>query len=326
MSHAVRSPDHALPGVPWVESPFFDELVTPASHDAESLRVARDLHEYGFAVIDFPDPSFGDRADKIKARLHSRYDWNAWHSRGESMRIQDAWRFDEDVRALAVNQYILTLLSRIYGRRAWPFQTLNFPVGTQQHFHTDALHFNSVPERFMCGVWTALEDIDETCGPLIYYPGSHRLPIYSNEALGIRSPENHPGQRLYEPLWEALVSKHGIQPQRFTPRKGQALIWAANLLHGGDAHQDRSRTRWSQVTHYFFENCGYYTPMYSDAFLGKIKYRRLRNIETGLSMPNMYAGSPIPANFLAYASQQGLIRRAWNRLRRLSKDSQSTPE
>jgi ectoine hydroxylase-related dioxygenase (phytanoyl-CoA dioxygenase family) len=37
----------------------------------------------------------------------------------------------------------------------------------------------------MVGVWVALEDIDSSNGPLIYYPGSHRLPIFTNEHLGI---------------------------------------------------------------------------------------------------------------------------------------------
>ena len=57
-----------------------------------------------------------------------------------------------------MNTGILSLFSTLYGRRAWPFQTLNFPVGTQQHYHSDSVHFSSVPERFMCGVWVDLED------------------------------------------------------------------------------------------------------------------------------------------------------------------------
>jgi len=32
-------------------------------------------------------------------------------------------------------------------------------------------------------------------------------------------------------------------------------------LHGGTVQTDRSLTRHSQVTHYFFEGCTYYTPL-----------------------------------------------------------------
>ena len=284
---------NALPGVPWVESPFFEQFFRPEVTEAETLRVARDLNERGFAVIDFPDPALAERAGRIRSNLDPRFDWEGWRSRTQGLRIQDAWNFDEDVRAIAANARVLALLSRLYGRQAWPFQTLSFPVGTEQHYHSDALHFNSVPERFMCGVWVAFEDVDPSCGPLLYYPGSHRWPIYGNEVLGTRVPSPHPGQGLYEPLWEALVRVHGVQPQRFLPRKGQALIWNANLLHGGDAHHDRSRTRWSQVTHYFFEDCAYFTPMYSEIFLGRIAFRRVHDIATGRAMPNLYGGEPI---------------------------------
>ena len=49
-----------------------------------------------------------------------------------------------------------------------------------------------------------------------------------------------------------------------------ALIWAANLLHGGAPILDPSATRWSQVTHYFFDNCAWYRPMASHVLPGSI--------------------------------------------------------
>ena len=54
-------------------------------------------------------------------------------------------------------------------------------------------------------------------------------------------------------------------------KKGQALIWSANLLHGGGEHRDKTRTRHSQVTHYYFEGCQYYMPL--ESYGG---YRHLR--------------------------------------------------
>jgi hypothetical protein len=41
-------------------------------------------------------------------------------------------------------------------------------------------------------------------------------------------------------------------------------VWSANLLHGGSPQRDKNRTRKSQVTHYFFEGCKYYTPAISE--------------------------------------------------------------
>jgi len=178
-----------LPGVPAVESPFFDQLFTESDTDAKTLRAARDLHEHGFAILDFPDKEIDSLAETIKRELHGDFDWKYWRAegmrKGVSLRVQDAWRDHEAVRRIACNRKMIELLSKLYGRRAWPFQTLNFPTGSQQHFHTDSIHFSSMPERFMCGVWVALEDIDEKNGPLHYYPGSQTLPIYRMCDLGL---------------------------------------------------------------------------------------------------------------------------------------------
>jgi hypothetical protein len=291
-----------LPGVPAVETPFSERLFADA--DAETQRVARDLARDGFAVIDFPDPDFDRVADAIKANLNDRFDWEYWrntgHAAGTGLRLQDAWYLDANVKRLACNEQVIALLSRLYGRQAWPFQTLNFPVGTQQHYHTDSVHFSSFPERFMCGVWTALENIDEDRGPLVYYPGSHKWPVFTNEHVGICAADaNHPlTQESFEPMWEALVEQSGIQPRYFMPKKGQALIWAANLLHGGSRQRSSALTRWSQVTHYYFEDCAYYTPMLSDVAFGRIAFRQLTDIVTGKKVPQKYLGRTIPDEFI----------------------------
>ncbi|AQR60878.1 phytanoyl-CoA dioxygenase [Brevundimonas sp. LM2] len=288
-----------LPGVPNTESPFFKDFFDPETTDPVVYDYAVQLNEKGFAIIDFPDGEIDAIADRIKRSLTGRYDWAAWRERGEGLRIQDAWKFDADVRRLAVNETILQMLTQLYGRQAWPFQTLNFPVGTQQHYHTDSVHFSSMPERFMCGVWIPLEDVELDQGPLIYYPGSHKWPIYTNEHIGHRhSDRYHTSQTVYEYMWERLVEASGIEPTRLAIKKGQALIWSANLLHGGDVQTNRDKTRWSQVTHYYFDDCAYYTPMNSDVPAGVIDFRRPFNIITGKESDNFYIGQKVPEDFI----------------------------
>lgn len=179
-----------FPGLPLIESPLFPALKADWGLSAEEERIADDLHDKGYAVLDFPDSDLDSRIDRIRAHLGPLHgvdftDPDSDKTIGER-RIQDAWTFDTDVRAIAVNQTVIDLLSKLYGRLAFPFQTLNFPVGTQQDAHTDFVHFSSLPERFMCGVWLALEDIDADAGPLFYYPGSHRWPAMSNALIGRR--------------------------------------------------------------------------------------------------------------------------------------------
>ncbi|AOL22028.1 Phytanoyl-CoA dioxygenase (PhyH) [Erythrobacter litoralis] len=288
--------DGIFPGVPRIESPIFSS--DPLSDlKEEEKALARDLNTQGFAVIEFPDPELENRIDRIKANLGPRFDIpfgdpTADKTKG-GRRIQDAWKFDSDVQAIASNSKVLELLSKLYGRQAFPFQTLNFPVSTQQDLHSDAVHFSSQPERFMCGVWLAMEDVQPGAGPLFYLNGSHRWPIVTNAMIGRRGygSEENSAQLPFAGAWEALRKCHEAKEQQFLARKGQALIWTANLLHGGSSQTDLTLTRWSQVTHYFFENCIYYTPAYSDEVIGQLATRDLRAVHDGAQRPNKYLGN-----------------------------------
>ena len=61
--------------------------------------------------------------------------------------------------------------------RGWcPFNTLTSAVGTQHPPQIDALALQLDAAGLHGGVWVALEDMDMDNGPLVYYPGSHKLP------------------------------------------------------------------------------------------------------------------------------------------------------
>lgn len=46
----------------------------------------------------------------------------------------------------------------------------------------------------------------------------------------------------FEEMWRALVHGLDLKAERFCPRKGEGLIWSANLLHGGDRQNDPTLT------------------------------------------------------------------------------------
>jgi hypothetical protein len=198
----------------------------------------------------------------------------------DSRRIQDAWKVISAVKEIALARHVIETLEKLYARKPLPFQTLNFRVGSEQKTHSDTVHFNSKPSGYMCGVWVALEDIDRENGPVVYYPGSHKwdevaLPEvdeFEVEGLVAKMVAKAKGRATllrdvnvdypkYERVIQQRIDAGGIAPAYATIKKGQAFIWAANLLHGGSPQIDRSRTRASQVTHYFFEGCRYYTPL-----------------------------------------------------------------
>ncbi len=285
-----------LPGLPLIESPLFRDLGRESGLTDWEMQIGNDLHEHGYAVFDFPDKALWQRIERIKERLSPLYgvefsDPDSDKTIGER-RIQDAWKIDPDVHAIAANEAVIALLTNLYGRKAFPFQTLNFPVGTQQEAHSDIVHFSSLPEKFMCGVWLAMEDIHVDAGPLFYYPGSHRWPVMSNALIGRRGyqTELNSAQDPFSDAWESLCKAQNARPSTFLARKGQALIWCANLLHGGSAQTNPKLTRWSQVTHYYFEDCIYYTPAFSDELLGRLQTRQVFSIADGRLRASRYQG------------------------------------
>jgi ectoine hydroxylase-related dioxygenase (phytanoyl-CoA dioxygenase family) len=177
-------------------------------------------------------------------------------------RIRNGWKISSNVRALSLDSKVLSVLQALYGRTPMPFQTLNFRKPSRQAAHSDGIHFNSVPQDNMCGVWIALEDMDMDNGPLIYYPGSHKLPLVTMQDVGVEAGRDHYSE--YTRHIANLIDEQGLQPAYATISKGQALFWATNLLHGGAPVNDKDRTRLSQVTHYYFEGCKYYNPMESE--------------------------------------------------------------
>ncbi|ARF86434.1 phytanoyl-CoA dioxygenase family protein [Burkholderia cenocepacia] len=287
-----------LPGIPLIESPLFDAEISQVELTPGEREIANALNRNGYAVIDFPDPELDVRIARIRERLAPlfadtglSYD-GVFYAVG---RIQDAWINDPDVKAIATNIQMLDLLGRLYGRAAFPFQTLNFRVGTQQKLHTDAVHFSSIPQRFMCGVWVALEDIYPEAGPLQLVPGSHNWPMIDNATAGRRGfgVSSESAQLPYQEIWDAMVEAKGASIKTFEARKGQALIWCANLLHGGSPQVDPAMSRWSQVTHYFFDDCVYYTPAFSDEYLGRLQLRNLVSVVDGTRKRNSYLGEEI---------------------------------
>lgn len=284
--------ESVLPGVPLIESPFFDEILTSNYFSEFEAEIAKDLNLHGFAVLPNYFKNIDQQARQIKSDLRPIF--KDCKSNGDQIlsgiqasRIQDGFRFSQTVKDLACDAGITQLLTNLYGRQAFAFQTLNFEYGSQQAAHSDAVHFHSVPERFMCGIWIALEDVTIDAGPLLYYPRSHRLPLYDPRQVGF-IPSNETDQTVYEPMWNKLIEVNGLEKKVFTAKAGDALIWTANLLHGGDAIIRPGATRWSQVTHYFFEDCGYYTPMQSDLFDGKILKRDPIDISSGLNLSNLH--------------------------------------
>ncbi len=279
--------------LPWVESPFFSDIIKTKNISEEDKKIASEYYENGFIVIN--NIFSNELIDKVKSEMNEKgFNENfPIQTFRNNIRIQDLWQYSDAVKELACHPKIIDTLKMLYEREPVPFQTLNFKVGTQQKAHSDTLHFSSLPARYMCGVWVALEDITEDNGPLFYYPGSHRNPEYNfsdfKNTTEDTSYENYPE---YETFMEDLMEKSAYKKKKCLAKKGDVLIWSSNIIHGGSPVEDPQSTRYSQVTHYYFENCIYYTPMLSNMVTKELFIRRnLVDIKTGKIVEQNFNGN-----------------------------------
>jgi len=96
----------------------------------------------------------------------------------------------------------------------------------------------------------ALEDVQPLSGEFQFIPGSHHLP----ELLHYGTDKGHSGdyQEYDRVLKDTLrmCEESGLETKTFMAKKGDVLIWHADLMHGGAPIQDRQQTRKSLVTHF----------------------------------------------------------------------------
>jgi hypothetical protein len=282
--------------LPWIESPFFNAELKARDLSEDDKAYAKHFADKGYIIF---DPKIEESLiDKAVYSLSPKF----YNIKENDKRLLNAWEYNKAVKEIASSEEVYKKLRLLYGREAFPFQTLNFPEGTQQRTHSDMIHFNSIPERYMCGVWIAFEDITNENGPLHYYPGSHKLPFYDMIDLGVKGSDNIETKKAmmvylenYETFIEEIIQALHLKKEVLNIKKGQAIIWSANLLHGGEKIAKPGATRHSQVTHYYFEDCMYYCPRLSDIAINKLYLTDLVDIKTGKKVQSKYFGDEIIA-------------------------------
>ena len=281
--------------VPWIERPDYRETPAYRSLSPRTQSLCDAFHRDGYVVLE-------DSGILDDVNLRELTYFVDAHFVPEEGRLIDGWVRSVEVLKIAVHRPILDLLRVLYGREPIPFQTLNFVHGTEQRTHSDSIHFSCLPARYMCGVWVALEDILLKQGPLHYFPGSHRLPELDYGDLEIPAIESGPAGWVNPRAWERyqayeqkiadVAAGHGKR-RELAVRKGGVLIWSSNLLHGGSLIGEKGSTRRSQVTHFFFEDCVWITPMFSNAREGRWAVRTPYDMARGRLARITFDGEPV---------------------------------
>ncbi|WP_162344313.1 phytanoyl-CoA dioxygenase family protein [Cyclobacterium salsum] len=172
----------------------------------------------------------------------------------EGRKIMFAVNHSPKLRAEASPGRLEKILEMVLGRPVSLFQSVNFYKGSEDPAHSDFIHMSTYPYGFLIAVWIALEDIDMDNGPLFYYPGSHKLKYIMNNDFDHGGNNWMLGKNYKEKYSNKIASvlaDTDFKIKYFTAKKGDVLIWHANLLHGGAKVVNGDRTRKSMVMHYF---------------------------------------------------------------------------
>jgi ectoine hydroxylase-related dioxygenase (phytanoyl-CoA dioxygenase family) len=194
---------------------------------------------------------------------------SAIYSYNEYPRIVESYKFSENCKKLALHESILNRLKYYYKLNPKAFSTINFLHSTQQPLHSDYVHFGTVPHRMLVGAWVALEDIDPNSGPLQVVPKSHKLDLFDYEDIRAEKPKNlnsvksNYGQ--YEEYIKKVIKESNLEAITPIMKKGDCLLWEANMLHGSPVCHNSNLTRKAQVTHWTFDNVTkHFNPSFSN--------------------------------------------------------------
>jgi phytanoyl-CoA hydroxylase len=166
-------------------------------------------------------------------------------------KFNDLYLLCDEIRDLALEPGLCAILGELLREPAVLCNSLNFEKGSSQPKHIDSLYMTPRTPHALVAAWIAFEDVHPDSGPLSYYPGSHRIPLYTfNDG-------SHHASRDEIVDWfdyiDVQLRLRGLRERKFLARKGDVFLWHADLVHGGSPIADERRTRSSLVCHYFGE-------------------------------------------------------------------------
>ena len=120
--------------IPWIESPFFNQLLEESDLTDKQKEDCKFYNENGYLVIDL-----GLTDDEISPIVNDMYSalndektkYHADHFQyTESKRIFEYWRNSDTIANLTIHPNIINTLSYLYGKTPFPFSTINFTLET----------------------------------------------------------------------------------------------------------------------------------------------------------------------------------------------------
>lgn len=228
--------------------------------------------DQGFVTFNINDDNLIDSVnDDVDSLIKTgSYKTNsAIYSYNKHPRIVESYKFSENCKRLALHKSVMARLKFFYDLNPKAFSTINFLHSTQQPLHSDYVHFGTVPHRMLVGAWIALEDINPDSGPLQIVPKSHKLDLFDYGDIGAKKPKTlnsiKSNYGLYEDYVKRIINDNQLHAITPTMKKGDCLLWEANMLHGSPTCNNSEITRKAQVTHWTFDNViKHFNPSFSN--------------------------------------------------------------
>lgn len=168
----------------------------------------------------------------------------------EVTKVCELHGYFEHAAELIYPPQVLRFLTQIFERPPVCFQTMTMRKGSEENLHIDTGPLTLTEPMSMAASWVALEDVQRRSGEFQFIPGSHRLP----ELLHHGRDKGHNGDfEEYHNILQTTLrmsEERGLKTETFMAKKGDVLIWHADLMHGGVQIEDQHRTRKSLVAHF----------------------------------------------------------------------------
>jgi phytanoyl-CoA hydroxylase len=186
------------------------------------------------------------------------------------IKINDLFLDEPQVRDLALSKRLTKLLAGLLDGPPLVCNSLNFIWGSQQPDHVDSWFMPArVPPPEKRRWWQlkpaqpelpdfnqrlavssiCLEDVAPEAGPLVYYPGSHKIPPFRFPNGGFAALSD--GTQQSTAYVHEEIRKRGLRREEFLGEAGDVFLWHGQLVHGGSVIKEPSRTRKTLVTHYW---------------------------------------------------------------------------
>lgn len=168
-------------------------------------------------------------------------------------KLLDYYAHSQTALEAAFAEKIRAFLQLVFERDLLLFQSLSFEWGSGDPVHQDTAYVVVTSPLEFAAAWIALEDIRPGSGELTYYAGSHRM---SEHEFGghyrnwNRERDGIDKRQAYLKGLHDRAREMGLAREVFLPKKGDALIWSADLAHGGTEIENPKLTRKSLVCHY----------------------------------------------------------------------------